>query len=351
MMTHKERGLAPFSAKKLDRFPMWYGGDPQTTRNIVDFLGAKDENDALYNILGIDYKTYRPRYTGPALKDYGDGSHDTVWGVRREGYFYGQAKSHPLDDIVDLYDLDKRYCFPDPALWDAAISQEEKKESEGFCVIGGSWAPFFHDSIELMNMERFMMEMYDQPDLAHAIISRAFEFYYDQTRRAFEQSPGFIDFMFIGNDFGSQRALLMSPAHWREYYKPHLKKMVDLAHRHGGVAGLHSCGDIHSIFPDLIEIGMDAVNPIQVNAENMDPVVLKREYGKDIVFFGGIDENVILLTGTERQVRDETRRIIDILGHDGRYIVAASHDYLLPEVPARNIVAMFDEAKQYGTGR
>lgn len=351
MITSKERGLAPFKAKKLDRFPMWYSGDPQTTQNIVDFLGAKDADDALHTILGIDYKTFRPNFTGEPLKKYDDGSSDTVWGIRRAGYFYGQAMTHPLEEIEDLEDLDKNYTFPDPSLWDAHISEEEKKSAEGFCVIGGSWAPFFHDSIELMDMERFMIEMYDQPELIKAIVDRSFAFYYDQTKRAFEQNPGFIDFMFIGNDFGSQRALLMSPDHWREFFKPNVKKMVELAHAHGAVAGLHSCGDIHSIFPDLIEIGMDAVNPIQVNADHMDPVVLKREYGKDIVFFGGIDENVVLLTGTEQQVRDETRRIIDILGHDGRYIVAASHDYLLPEVPARNIVAMFDEAKKYGTGR
>ena len=75
------------------------------------------------------------------------------------------------------------------------------------------------------------------------------------------------------------------------------------------------------------------------------------EFGSDIVFFGGIDENEILINQTEQQVRDETRRIIDLLGSKGRYIVAASHDYLLPEVPARNIVAMYDEAKKYGTGK
>jgi threonine dehydrogenase-like Zn-dependent dehydrogenase len=84
-----------------------------------------------------------------------------------------------------------------------------------------------------------------------------------------------------------------------------------------------------------------------VNTKNMDPVILKREYGKDLVFFGGIDENEILAHGTEQKVRDETRRIIDILGSDGRYIVAASHDYLLPEIPTGNIIAMYEEAKKY----
>lgn len=197
-------------------------------------------------------------------------------------------------------------------------------------------------------MEHFMLAMYDNPVLAMTVVDRAFSFYLDQTERTFAENPGLIDFMFIGNDFGSQRALLMSPDLWRRYFKPGIRQLVELAHKHSAVAGLHSCGDIHSIILDLIEIGLDAINPIQVSAEHMDPVALKRQYSQDLVFFGGIDENKVLLEDSEQQVREETRRIIDILGHDGRYIVAASHDYLLPQVPACNIVAMYDEAKKYG---
>jgi uroporphyrinogen decarboxylase len=95
---------------------------------------------------------------------------------------------------------------------------------------------------------------------------------------------------------------------------------------------------------------VDAINPIQVNAVNMDPTELVKEFKDNCVFFGGIDENEILLHRTEQEVRDETRRIIDTLGKYGRYIVAASHDFLLPEVPARNIITMYDEAKKYGLG-
>ena len=349
MITSKERGLAPFKAKKLDRFPMWYGGDPQTTQNIVSYLGAKDEEDALYNILGIDYKTFRPTYIGPEMKHYEDGSTDTVWGIRRKGYYYGQAQTHPLKSVESLEDM-ASYKFPDPALWDVGIDPAEKEKAKDHCVIGGTWAPFFHDAIELMDMEQFMYALYDCPEVTEKIVREAFEFYYDQMRRAFEANAGFFDFMFIGNDFGSQRALLLSPAHWRKLFKEPLRKFCELAHGHGLVTALHSCGDIHEIFPDLIDVGFDAINPIQVNAEHMDPVALKREYGKDVVFFGAIDENVILLKGTEKEVRAETRRIIDVLGDDGRYIVAASHDYLLPEVPAANIVAMYDEAKTYSRG-
>jgi uroporphyrinogen decarboxylase len=138
---------------------------------------------------------------------------------------------------------------------------------------------------------------------------------------------------------------------WRRFYKPSVAKLIAQAKSHGYVTAIHSCGDIHEIIPDFIEIGVDAINPIQVNAENMNPEVLIKEYKDDCVFFGGIDENDTLRHGSEQQVRDETRRIIDVLGQYGRYIVAASHDYILPEIPAENIITMFDEAKRYCTGR
>lgn len=349
-MNSKVRGMAPFEGKKLDRFPMWYGGAPETTKNIMDFVGAMTEDEALYDILGIDYKTIRPKYVGKPFRKYEDGTMDTEWGIRRAGYHYGQAMNHPLRDVQTIKEVEE-YNWPNPDDWDVRITEEELKWSEGYCLIGAAWTPFFHDTTELMGMERFFIEMYESPEIIEAIIERCFGFYHEINKRTFEANPGVIDFHFIGNDFGSQRGLLTSPALWRKFYKPHIAKAIELAHRHGAVAGLHSCGDIHEIIPDLIEIGLDALNPIQVNAENMDPAVLKREYGKDIVFFGAIDENEILLNCSEERVREETRRIIDILGGDGKYIVAASHDYLLPEVPARNIVAMFDEAKKYGLGR
>ena len=349
-MDSKERGMAPFKGKKTDRFPMWYGGDPETTRNIMEYLGVNTEEEALYGILGIDYKTLRPKYMGKPFKKYEDGTADNEWGIRRGGYYWGQAMNHPLANVETIADIEK-HKFPDPDEWDVKITDEDLKNTNGYCVIGGSWAPFFHDSMELMGMERFFIEMYMEPELVDAIVEKTFGFYYEVSKRMFEANPGVIDFHFFGNDFGSQRALLFAPEKWRKFFKPRIAKLIELAHMHGIKAGLHSCGDIHEIFSDFIDIGMDVINPIQVNAENMDPLKLKKEYGKDIVFFGGIDENEILLHASEQKVREETRRIIDILGSDGKYIVAASHDYLLPQIPACNIVAMFDEARKYGVGK
>lgn len=344
-MTSKERVSAIFEGRRHDRLPMWYGGAPQTTENIIDFLGVDSEDKAM-DILGIDFKTIRPKYKGPELQTFKDGSSMTIWGIRRGGYHYGQPLNHPLADAMDVSDIEK-INWPDTGWWDVRFNEDDEKLGKDYFIIGGMWSPFFHDVTELFGMEKIFIEMCFNPLLVEAAVEKVFEYYYNISLKAFEENKGLIDMLFIGNDFGSQRSLLCSPQMWRKFFKPGIKKFVELGHKSNIKTALHSCGDIHEIIPDLIEVGLDAINPIQVNADNMDPVVLKREYGNDIVFFGGIDENIILATGTEQEVRDETRRMIDILGSDGKYIIAASHDYLLPEIPAVNICAMFDEAKKY----
>ena len=346
-MTHKERALAVFHGKSVDRFPFWYGAAPDFTEKLVKYVGAKNEDEALYDIIGIDFKTVRPKYIGEPLKTCEDGGLISEWGIRRGGYHYGQAVTNPLAGLDSISQIEEKYNFPSPDNYDVTISPKEREWAKDFCLIGGTWAPFFHDSIELQGMQEFFLNMYENPKLIDYIIERAFEFYYEIDRRTFEQNKGVIDMYFIGNDFGSQRALLISPDMWRKLYKPRLKKLFDQARANGCVTAIHSCGSIKEIIPDFIEIGVDAINPIQVNSDDMDPEMLMREFGGDIVFFGGIDENHIILECTAEEVRAETRRIIDILGSKGRYIVAASHDLLLSEVPEENIFAMYDEAAKY----
>jgi uroporphyrinogen decarboxylase len=349
-MNSKERGLAPFLKQDMDRFPMWYGAAPEVTQNIIGELLAQDEEEALYKMIGLDYKTVRPKYAGKPLATFEDGTHLSEWGIRRGGAHWGQALTHPLAGVESMEAIEE-YPFPDPDDFVVKFTKGEVEWTKGYCTIGGCWSPFFHDSTELVGMEEFFVKMYTDPDLMHAVIEKCFAFYYELDRRTFEANPGLIDMYFMGNDFGSQRALLMAPDMWREFYKPYVKKLIEQAKKYGCVTAVHSCGSIREIIGDFIEIGVDAINPIQVNAEDMNPQVLSEEFGEDCVFFGGIDENEILQFGTETEVRAETRRIIDILGRNKRYIVAASHDYILPEIPARNIIAMFDEAQKYGMGR
>lgn len=346
MMNAKERGVSPFRGTAQDRLPMWYCASDEITKGLVSLLHVSSPEEALYEKLEIDYKFLSPNYTGKPLQGYADGSYDTIWGIRRAGSFYGQAVTHPLAYASTVKDIEA-YPFPHADEWNTSINNAALNEVKDYCTFY-SGSQFFHDAMELLGTEAFMYGLYDCPEVIEGLLEQCSEFYYGLNSAFFSSNPGIIDIAMMNNDFGSQRGLMFSSEMWRKFVKPHLAKHVNLMHKHNVYAVLHSCGDIHEIIPDLIDIGFDALNPIQVNASNMDPVVLKSEYGKDIVFFGGIDENEILLHQTPQQVRDETRRIIDILGSDGKYIVAPSHDYLLPEVPISNVFAMYDEAKYYG---
>lgn len=344
-LNSKARGLGVFEGKKIGRLPMWYGGAPETTQNIVDYLGVKDLEQAMQK-LGVDFRTARANYIGKPFKNNDDGSIDTIWGIRRKGYHYGQAINHPLANAKTLTEIES-YSWPDVNDWDITYWAQQIDCNDQYCMVGGEWAPFFHDVSELFGMEQMFLLMYDNPVLVEAAIEKCVAFYYDISKKSFDLAGNKIDLFFFGNDFGTQKDLVCSPELWQKFFGKHIQRFIELGHAYHIKTALHSCGAIRKILPMLIDYGLDAINPIQVTAFDMEPCSLKTEFGHDLVFFGGIDENEILLHGTEQAVRNETRRIIDILGNDNRLIVAASHDYLLPEIPAENIVAMYDEARSY----
>lgn len=320
---------------------MWYGADPQTTKNIARYLRL-DGEEAVLRYLNIDFRTIRPRYIGPILATYPDETYDTVWGIRRGGLYYGQALNHPLEDVKTVKEVEN-YKWPEAKYWDVSHARGEAEQYKEYCLIGGAWSPFFHDVTELFGMETLFTNMVYNPKVAEAAIDHCLNFYLETSQGMFELVGDKLDIFFFGNDFGSQQSLLCSPQMWRHFFGPALKKLIELGHRYGLKTALHSCGSVYECIPDLIEMGLDILNPIQISAGNMTPEKLQREFGKDLVFFGGIDVQNILTFGTGREVRVETKRIMSILGANHKYILAPAHDYLLPEIPPENIVVMYEE--------
>lgn len=345
-MKSKERVQAAFEGSNFDRLPMWYGAEPGTTANTMQYLGV-DSEEELMQKLSIDFRTIRPRYVGPELRRWEDGRFETYWGLIRGGGFWGIALNAPLESAQSADDIERLYSFPKTEWFDAKFTAEDKKAAEEYCIIGGMWSPFWHETLELFGLEKMFENMYDNPSLVEAVLERVVDFNYRLSKEAFELNKGLIDIFWFANDFGTQCNLIMHPEKWRKFFKPGTKKLAELGHKYGLTVAMHSCGDIHEIIPDLIEIGIEVLNPIQPTAENMEPSKLKKEYGKDLVFFGAIDVTEILNHGRPEDVRKETRRIIDILGYDGRYIIAPSHDLMMEEIPPENIVAMYDEGKKH----
>lgn len=133
---------------------------------------------------------------------------------------------------------------------------------------------------------------------------------------------------------------------WRRYFKLPLGRIFGLAHEAGIKTMFHCCGSVRELLPDLIDIGLDIVMPVQVSAAGMNPQYLKREFGSHLRFDGGVDTQYLLPSATPEKVREQVRFLIDVLGEDGGYILASSQN-LLADIPLENVLAMYDEACSY----
>ena len=153
-----------------------------------------------------------------------------------------------------------------------------------------------------------------------------------------------VDWLWTGDDIAGQQAMMMDPAMWRDLIKPHLQRVVDVGTARGLPVAYHSCGALRPIIPDLIEMGIGVLNPIQCNCPGMDPFELKREFGAQLTFMGGVDTQDLLPNGTAAEVQRATALLIDAMTADGGgYILAASHT-VPPETPQDNIFAMYAAA-------
>jgi len=156
--------------------------------------------------------------------------------------------------------------------------------------------------------------------------------------------PGEIDAIQMVSDFGSQRSLLIQPATWRAFVRPPFERLFRCARAYGVHVMLHSDGAIRAVIPDLVDMGLEILNPIQVEAVGMEPRGLKRDFGDSLIFHGAIDIQQTLPFGSPEDVRNEVRERFHDLGAGGGYILSCSHS-LLPDVPIENILAMYETAR------
>ena len=187
-----------------------------------------------------------------------------------------------------------------------------------------------------------MLDLGLHPRQSFRLMERCADFAVTLSQRAIESFP--LDWLWTGDDVSSQTAMLMSPASWRELIKPHLARVTAVGKERSLWVAYHCCGSLPDIVEDLIEIGVDVLNPIQYGCPGMEARDLKRRYGSRLAFMGGVDTQDLLPNGTAGEVTGETRRLIETLSADGGgYILAASHT-VPPETPMENIFAMYAAA-------
>ena len=178
-------------------------------------------------------------------------------------------------------------------------------------------------------------------------MDRIMDFWVRGTERALTEAGEFIDVVAIVEDLGTQQGPLLRPEVYRRMIKPRHRRMMGSVKKHGKRLSLHSCGAVSAFIPDFIEMGVDALNPVQVSADDMDTKTLKREFGCDLSFWGAIDTGKVLPYGTPVEVREEVKRRIDDLAADGGYILAAVHN-IQADVPPQNVAAMYEAALEFG---
>jgi uroporphyrinogen decarboxylase len=292
----------------------------------------------------IDIRTVEPAYVGPPTPPGTD-----IWGVHRSPVSYGPASyleidHYPLAEAADPADLD-RHTWPSPDWFDYSVLPDRIAEldaDEPFCLMVMNGNPF-ETSWYMRGLERFMMDMVLAPDLAHAILDRATDFYVEFFTRVLSAARGRIDLVFTADDIAGQQGLLMSLEMWSRFLKPRHARLNRAVHQFGARVIYHSDGAVMDAVPGLIDMGIDVLQALQFDAAGMDPAILKDRYGDRLSFEGGVSVQKTLPFGRPDDVRDEVRRLIRILGRGGGYILGPSHA-VQAGTPPENVLAMFDTA-------
>jgi uroporphyrinogen decarboxylase len=355
MMTSKERVLTAAGLGQPDRVPMDFNANPATMKRLMENLGASSMRELLLKLHAdiIDIRgVVDPVYCGPISKDcsFGGSAIENYWGMQRKVM---QTATGPENCYIDfpLAHADslakiEAHVWPSVDWFDFEGFAEALEPWKDFAVMASGASVLQHPTL-LCGMDKVLTDMALEPELACAIFDKFTDFYVAYYDKMLTAAKGRIDVFRIGDDIGTQKSALISPAMFGEFIAPRLKLLVDMAHSHDTKVMFHSCGSIMAFIDVLIEIGVDVLDPIQVSAANMDPTRIKGEYGSRICLHGSIDTQFVLPQGSPQEVAENVKRMIDILGADGGFILAPCH-VLQTDVPSENVFAMYETGYEYG---
>jgi uroporphyrinogen decarboxylase len=274
--------------------------------------------------------------------------------------YWGYRDMESIPDDFQDKDLDRHvWAVPSPP-WHLDIFNEQQYkefitgiknlyESTGYSIVLSVGCNMFETGTFLRGMENFMMDMYTEKSKTKKFLDRLVERNLLKLERIIAGVGNYIDFLQFGDDLGGQDGPFMSPEIYREVFKPRHKKMWDFVHEKSNCkVFLHSCGSIYELLPDLIDAGVDALNPVQTTSRGMEPEKLKKEFGKNIVFWGGCcNTRDVLANGTPEEVKKDVQKRIAILGKGGGLVFNQIHN-ILADIPPENVMAMFEAAYDYG---
>lgn len=345
----------------------------QPETEVLDIIGAdcldvgrvyNVEDSDWYDVTLSDGQTaqwpswFKPIHNADGSYDYFDAEGIHIARMPKGGMCFDQQYFPYKDDIPDnLNDLDKQmsrvlWSAMVHAPWDHANEDHFYEELRRRCLVLRASTDralmitcgcnLFEWGTFLRGMVNYLMDIYSEPDFIIELNEALMERHLESLRKTCEAVGDVVDILRFGDDLGMNTGMFMSREKYCELFKPYHTKLNEYVHTHSNMKTfLHSCGSISPIMGDLIDAGYDIINPVQTTAKDMDPAMLKREFGKDITFWGGgCNTRSVLNHGTPQEVYDYSRKMIDIFFQDGGFVFNQEHN-ILPDVPPENIMAMY----------
>lgn len=347
-MTSKERVKIALSNKKPDRVPVYADFVPGIHNKLAKTLQIYTEpelsialgNDMILTGHGISTSYYAVE----------DDEYTCEWGCKWK-YFsnstgrHPEIVDHPLESDEDGFAL-KNYSIPDPYLESRYESSKALIEKYGrdYWMVGSIPCSIFEAAWYLRGLETFMVDLYMNKEYAEELLDKVMEFPLIAGLKLIDLG---VDMLWLGDDVGMQKGMMLSPDCWRTYLKPRMAKLIAAfkARNPEVKIAYHSCGDIQKIIPELIEIGLDVLNPVQPLA--MDPAELKNEYGEKLCFWGSIDVQGTLPNGTKEEIRNEVALRMKTIGKGGGLVLSPAHTVQC-DTSVENVLAFYAAAKEFG---
>jgi uroporphyrinogen decarboxylase len=380
-MKPRERVMLALNHKEPDRIPIDLGativssiakksyvelkqhlGLPVEEIKMLDYVQQLPYVDeALLQRFGVDFRLVQlPAATAPGLTIFEEGDYYAFidrWGAKlhmpKQGGLYFDWVEFPIKEAT-LAALDNyQWPRPDPPEYIAQLRAQARYLYEntdyalvGSAVIGGG---IFEQPARVMGMENFLMALVSEPKFADRLMEQITDIYIESCNNYLDQLGQYIQVFIYYDDVNTQTGWLIAPDLYRKMVKPKQRRLVEaIKKKTPAKLFFHGCGATYDLIPDLLDLGFDILNPVQVSARGMDTKKLKQEFGRDIVFWGGgVDTQGVLPFGTPQQVADEVKRRLDDLAPGGGFVFAAVHN-IQAFVPPQNIVTAFDTALQYG---
>jgi uroporphyrinogen decarboxylase len=371
-MTPRERWLAVLTRRTPDRVPMDYWSTPEFSASLIRHLGlSRRSQRVLVEMLSRDSRKtgylneartalrkaltrlhvdfvirVDPKYVGPKLPDHTDAYGCTYRSIDYGAGEYSEVVTNPLAKFGSVAEIEAHYRWPSADWYDYSVIPHQIAGWEDYPIQGGGSEPFLIYK-NLRGQEQAMMDLVEHPEIVHYCLDKLFDLAYTDTQRILETIPGKVMLCYVAEDMGGQNNLMFSKKHIRTFLLPRMKRVIDLAHQGSAFVFHHNDGNCRAILPDMIEAGIDLLNPIQWRSCGMEREGLKADFGTKLIFHGAMDNQYTLPFGTVAEVRQEVADNLGILGEGGGYILAPCHN-IQPVTPPENVVAMYETGYQLG---